>query len=66
MFIEHCKLSHGEETLKYRQLVLDENIEIQRYQTKIQEGVVHSNITKYDKCITVNDHAWKQYTDLDS
>ena len=53
--IEHCKLSHGEETLKYRQLVLDENIEIQRYQTKIHEGVVPSNITKYDKCITVND-----------
>ena len=23
--IEHCKLSHGEETLKYRQLVLEEN-----------------------------------------
>ena len=23
--IEHCKLLHGEEILKYRQLVLDEN-----------------------------------------
>ena len=23
--IQHCKLSHGEETLKYRQLVLEEN-----------------------------------------
>ena len=32
--IEHCKLSHGEETLKYRQLVLDENTGIQRYQIK--------------------------------
>ena len=28
---------------------------IQRYQTKIHEGVVPSNLTKYDKCITVND-----------
>jgi hypothetical protein len=53
--IEHCKLSHGEETLKYRQLVLDENTGIQRYQTKIHEGVVPSNLTKYGKCITVND-----------
>jgi hypothetical protein len=44
--IEHCKLSHGEETLKYRQLVLDENTGIQRYQTKIHEGVVPSNLTK--------------------
>jgi hypothetical protein len=42
--IEHCKLSHGEETLKYRQLVLDENTGIQRYQTKIHEGVVPSNL----------------------
>ena len=32
--IEHCKLSHGEETLKYRQVVLDENTGIQRYQIK--------------------------------
>jgi N12 class adenine-specific DNA methylase len=53
--IEHCKLSHGEETLKYRQLVLDENTGIQIYQTKIHEGVVPSNLTKYGKCITVND-----------
>jgi hypothetical protein len=53
--IEHCKLSHGEETLKYRQLVLDENTGIQRYQTQIHEGVVPSNLTKYGKCITVND-----------
>ena len=53
--IEHCKLSHGEEILKYRQLVLDENTGIQRYQTKIHEGVVPSNLTKYGKCITVND-----------
>ena len=53
--IEHCKLSHGEETLKYRQLILDENTEIQRYQTKIHEGVVPSNLTKYGKCITIND-----------
>ena len=53
--IEHCKLSHGEETLQYRQLVLDENTGIQRYQTKIHEGVVPSNLTKYGKCITVND-----------
>ena len=53
--IEHCKLSHGEETLKYRQLILDENTGIQRYQTKIHEGVVPSNLTKYGKCITVND-----------
>ena len=53
--IEHCKLSHGEETLKYRQLILDENTEIQRYQTKIHEGVVPSNLPKYGKCITVND-----------
>ena len=53
--IEQCKLSHGEETLKYRQLILDENPEIQRYQTKIHEGVVPSNLTKYGKCITVND-----------
>ena len=55
--IEHCKLSYGEETLKYRQLVtkLDENTGIQRYQTKIHEGVVPSNLTKYGKCITVND-----------
>jgi hypothetical protein len=51
---EHCKLSHGEETLKYRQLILDENTGIQRYQTKIHEGVVPSNLTKYDKCITVS------------
>jgi hypothetical protein len=43
------------ETLKYRQLVLDENTRIQRYQTKIHEGVVPSNLTKYGKCITVND-----------
>jgi hypothetical protein len=50
-----CKLSHGEETLQYRQLVLDENTGIQRYQTKIHEGVVPSNLTKYGKCITVND-----------
>jgi hypothetical protein len=49
--IEHCKLSHGEETLKYRQLVLDENKGIQRYQTKIHEGVVPYNLTKYGKCI---------------
>jgi hypothetical protein len=48
--IEHCKLSHGEETFKYRQLVLDENTGIQRYQTKIP-----SNLTNYGKCITVND-----------
>ena len=48
-------LSHGEETLKYRQLVLDENTGIQRYHTKIHEGVVPSNLTKYGKCITVND-----------
>jgi hypothetical protein len=47
--IEHCKLSHGKEILKYRQLVLDENTGIQRYQTKIHEGVVPSNLTKYDK-----------------
>ena len=47
--IEQCKLSHGEETLKYRQLILDENPEIQRYQTKIHEGVVSC------KCITIND-----------
>jgi hypothetical protein len=53
--IEHCKLSHGEQTLKYRQLVLDENTGIQRYQTTIREGVVPSNLTKYGKCITVND-----------
>jgi RecJ-like exonuclease len=53
--IEHCKLSHGEATLKYRQLVLDENTGIQRYQTKIYEGVVPSNLTKYGKFITVND-----------
>ena len=53
--IEYCKLSHGEETLKYRQLVLDENTGIQRYQTKIHDGVVPSNLTKYGKCITVND-----------
>ena len=53
--IQHCKLSHGEETLKYRQLVLDENTGIQRYQTKIHEGVVPSNLTKYGKCITIND-----------
>ena len=53
--IEQCKLSHGEETLKYRQLILDENPEIQRYQTKIHEGVVPSNLTKYGKCITIND-----------
>jgi hypothetical protein len=42
----HC------ETLKYRQLILDENTEIQRYQAKIHEGVVPSNLTKYGKCIT--------------
>ena len=53
--IEYCKLSHGEETLKYRQQVLDENTGIQRYQTKIHKGVVPSNLTKYGKCITVND-----------
>jgi hypothetical protein len=53
--IEHCKLSHGEKTLKYRQLILDENTGIQRYQTKIHEGVVPSNLTNYGKCITVND-----------
>jgi hypothetical protein len=53
--IEHCKLSHREETLKYRQLVLDEKTGIQRYQIKIHEGVVPSNLTKYGKCITVND-----------
>jgi hypothetical protein len=34
---------------------LDENTGIQRYQTKIHEGVVPSNLTKYGKCITVND-----------
>ena len=48
-------MSHGKETLKYRQLILDENTEIQRYQTKIHEGIVSSNLTKYGKCITVND-----------
>jgi hypothetical protein len=53
--IEHCKLLHGEEILKYRQLVLDENTGIQRYQTKMHEGVVPSNLTKYGKCSTVND-----------
>jgi predicted transcriptional regulator len=53
--IEQRKLSYGEETLKYRQLILDENPEIQRYQTKIHEGVVPSNLTKYGKCITIND-----------
>jgi hypothetical protein len=47
--IEHYKLSHGEETLKYRQLVLDENTEIQRYQTKIHEGVVPSTLF-YELC----------------
>ena len=36
-------------------MVLDENTEIQRYQTKIHEGVVRSNLTTYGKCITVND-----------
>jgi hypothetical protein len=45
--IEHRKLSHGEETLKYRQLLLDENTEIQRYQTRIHEGVVASFIYIY-------------------
>ena len=54
--IEHCKLLHGEETLKYRQLILDENTGIQRYPKKIHEGVVPSNLTKYGKCITVNFH----------
>ena len=54
--IEHCKLSHGEETLKYRQLVLDENTGIQRYQIKnTRRSIVPSNLTKYGKCITVND-----------
>jgi hypothetical protein len=28
---------------------------VQIYQTKIHEGVVPSNLTKYGKCITVND-----------
>ena len=36
-------------------MVLDENTGIQRYQIKIHEGVVPSNLTKYGKCITVND-----------
>jgi hypothetical protein len=36
-------------------LVLNENTTIQRYQTKIHEGVVPSNLTKYGKCTTVND-----------
>jgi hypothetical protein len=43
ILIEQCKLSHGEETLKYRQLILDENTGIQRYPKKIHEGVVPSN-----------------------
>jgi hypothetical protein len=39
----------------FKVLILDENTGIQRYQTKIHEGVVPSNLTKYGKCITVND-----------
>jgi hypothetical protein len=30
-------------------------LNIVNYQTKIHEGVVPSNLTKYGKCITVND-----------
>jgi hypothetical protein len=52
-YYEHCKLSHGEETLKYRQLVLDENTGIQRYQTKIHDGVVPSNLTKYENALPI-------------
>ena len=39
----------------FKVLILDENTGIQRYQTKIHKGVVSSNLTKYGKCITVND-----------
>jgi outer membrane protein assembly factor BamB len=39
----------------FKVLILDENTGIQRYQTKIHEGVVPSNLTKYGKCIAVND-----------
>jgi hypothetical protein len=49
--ITSSTLFYGEETLKYRQLVLDENKGIQRYQTKIHEGVVPYNLIKYNKCI---------------
>lgn len=52
--VDHCIDSHSKNTLKYRELELDERSGKLRYQTQIHAGVIPSNIENDGKTIIVS------------
>ena len=52
--VDHCIDSHSKNTLKYRELELDERPGKLRYQTQIHAGVIPSNIENDGKTIIVS------------
>lgn len=51
--VTHCQDEHGQNVLKYRQLMLDENSGKQYYQTKIHEGIIPFHIELSGKSICI-------------
>ena len=46
VIIQHCIEQHGHSELKYGQLVLDDISGVLKYQTKLHEGLVPSDLSK--------------------